>query len=409
MPRPSGGDSAWFDPNERKPNVPRVATSIRPLRVHRMSRTARLRQLLRALASKPDGIIIIRPLAPSAWRDPFHPILTDASEWRRNKTDDRITDCRSGFFLVGGFPSGGTDLLRSVLNAHPEIYISGEMPFLHTLPGFGYHADMVLDKTEEVETLRSLLKRIDEWDNLENIDGAVSPGPDINVASVLRTFFSRGNHTIWGNKTPQNSENQPELRRLFPGCFFILITRDVRDVCASWRRKWGKSMLLCAHRWAERMSIAAAELRRNDPAKNIQISYESLLDDPKRITNEVTDFLGLEWSDRMLEHDLHVSQTLDGKINYGQPLKPQNKGKWNQSLDRTTVQRIEEIAYDTMVLLGYRPEFADRRRPLTPLETPMGYLHDLASIVLVGNRYSAKNGIVDRLGALAYEIRKRRR
>lgn len=32
-----------------------------------------------------------------------------------------------------GFPSSGTDLLKNVMNAHPDIWMSGEFPFLPRL------------------------------------------------------------------------------------------------------------------------------------------------------------------------------------------------------------------------------------------------------------------------------------
>ena len=101
-------------------------------------------------------------------------------------------------------------------------------------------------------------------------------------------------------------------------------------------------------------------------------------------------------------------EIIDGKINYGQPLLPGNKRKWERTLSPRTVRQVEEIAFDTMTLLGYEPVLADRARPMGALSRAWGHLHDLAAMVLVGNRYSTKNGLSARVSSVRFELKKRR-
>ena len=60
--------------------------------------------------------------------------------------------------FVGGFPSGGTDLLKNILNAHPDIYINGEMPFLYKLANYGYTEDSIISSEAEYEQFIKILR-----------------------------------------------------------------------------------------------------------------------------------------------------------------------------------------------------------------------------------------------------------
>lgn len=138
--------------------------------------------------------------------------------------------------FICGFPSGGTDLLKTILNAHPFVHISSEMPFLYYLSKYGYSSTSIFESQADLEKLRRLLCQLDVWNNLENVDGAIElpSNRSLNLPEVLRCWFNNSNRTVWGNKTPQNTEHISELCRLFNRPKFILITRDVRDVCLSW-------------------------------------------------------------------------------------------------------------------------------------------------------------------------------
>lgn len=316
---------------------------------------------------------------------------------------------RSPPLFIGGFPSGGTDLLRSILNANPSIYLNGEMPFLYHLPRYGYDVNTVFTNENDLGKFRELLLKLDIWNNLQNIDGLPDLNADNSLVDVLRFYFSEEENLIWGNKTPQNSENLAGLEQVFPDANFLIIARDVRDVCLSWRNKWGKNIYLCSHKWRFRMQIAKNVAAELPPERIHFIRYEDLLTNTREVTLGICKFLNVEWSDRMLEHHLHTPVILDGKINYGTKLILSNTEKWKSELSKKKINRIEEIALETMLIFDYQPVYAKHSKELTQAGKLSGKLQDLMAVLFVGNRASQKNTLGDRFKVLLYEIKKQLR
>lgn len=310
--------------------------------------------------------------------------------------------------FICGFPSGGTDLLKTILNAHPRIHISSEMPFLFYLPKYGYSSTSTFDSEADLEMLRKLLRRFDVWNNLENIEGTVDiPGNrTLGLPEVLRCWFNSSSRPVWGNKTPQNTEHISELRTLFHKPRFILITRDVRDVCLSWRNKWGKNVFLCSLKWGQRMRSGFDELKKLNHGDSLILKYEDLVSDVRGTSQILAQFLGIEQSDEMVNFHEHVEIKFDGKINYGEPIKSSNTEKWKSSFSRSEVKRIEQYSYDTMELLGYQPEYAVHKAT-PPLISRLIYnARDVYAAIAYGNRYAKSNGMAEKFKSFAIEIKK---
>ncbi|HET8726345.1 MAG TPA: sulfotransferase, partial [Alphaproteobacteria bacterium] len=133
----------------------------------------------------------------------------------------------SGMLFLCGFPSSGTDLLKTVVNAHEDIALAGEFPFLPRLADrFG-----PVVRGQEAGAVAAALREADIYHNLGD-PGAdlrdLSARPEVTVAEIYGRLLGP-EQTLWkGNKTPQNTENVERLDRLFPEARFILIVRDVR-------------------------------------------------------------------------------------------------------------------------------------------------------------------------------------
>jgi len=209
-------------------------------------------------------------------------------------------------------------------------------------------------------------------------------------------MLSPGSRRWKGNKTPQNTENIGRLLGLFPDSKFVLVARDIRDICLSWRSKWGRNIPLCAARWDRRMRQGLDSLSNLGDEQGIIVKYEDLLRDPAEVSRRLCRFLEIEFSDNMLHFHEHVDTVNDGKKNFGRPIDAENFGKWRNALSEAKVRRIEEIAYDAMQRLDYVPARADSQRPVTVLERNMGFLQDASAMMFVGNRYDSKNQYRDR-------------
>ena len=312
--------------------------------------------------------------------------------------------------FVGGFPSGGTDLLKTVLNAHPAILLNGEMPLLHTISKLGYQADSEIDSVDEFKQIQSFLKKIDVWKNLENIDydfkKELVAGKTIRFEEFLKKFFSKTTRQVWGNKTPQNTENMDLLYSLFPKAKFLIITRDVRDVCLSWHNKWRKDLRWCASKWNSRMRMGLDASAKIPKEQTLFINYESLITNPLQSCTVICDFLNIPFSERMLSHDQYTDEHIDGKLNYGQKIIGQNFDKWKTSLSKQQIRRIEEIAFDSLTLFGYELSLAKESRPISKLEKGLGIVNDVVGSVLIGNTASKQNSIIKRLKDMAVDIYK---
>ena len=312
--------------------------------------------------------------------------------------------------FIGGFPGGGTDLTKTILNSHPDIYINGEMPFLYKLDKYGIDKGTVITTLEEERSLKKILEKINTWNNFENINHSfskeIAENKKVSLEEFLHLYFSDNSPQIWGNKTPQNTEHIAALDHLFPNSRFIIVLRDVRDVCLSWNNKWGKNLNLCAAKWSERMMLGWRDCQALTSDRYLFIKYEDLITLTEATIHQMCDFLGIQLSRRMLDHDQYTGNKIDGKINYGRGIISDNLEKWRSELSSKQVQRIEEIAFEGMQLFDYQIEFALKPIPLRASEKYSGYIKDSLAILTIGNQASGKNRIASRVSNLIFELRK---
>jgi len=310
--------------------------------------------------------------------------------------------------FVCGFGSGGTDLTKTILNAHPDIHIADEIPHLGSIGAKGYQTNLCFDSIKDIREFQKVLRELDVSYGIENLghsfDADIAEKQTISRDEVLRRCFSSAEMVVWGAKAPSKLTEITNFAELFPDARFLIITRDVRDVCLSWQKKWGKDAIWCAAKWATRMRAGWEVTRRLSDDRYLFVKFEDFLADTEMNCARICAFLRIPFSDRMLHHHLYTG-AMRGKINYGQPIRRDNRDKWRTQLPRGLVRRIEEIAYDTMELLGYQPEITSYRKPMTRYEKLRGVCRDSWAMLFVGNRASSNNTLRRRLQTVSGEIR----
>ena len=293
-------------------------------------------------------------------------------------------------FFIGGFPSGGTDLIKTVINAHPAVDIRGEIPFLFSLKKEGFNEKMAFDKIDQLEELKQNLKKLDVYNRIGNLSydfsADLKQNHSITLQDALWSLLSPSDSIIRGSKTPQFTEQLPCLFQLFPSASFLIIVRDVRDVCVSWNKKWGKNMILCASKWATRLSGAWQFTQKDPLRRTFFLRYEDLLNNPREVCQNICNFLTIPFSENMLEHHKYTPEKIDGKINYGERLVINNQGNWKSHLSSDYIKRIEEVAFDVMQLFGYEPSLGKQQKKITQYEFLNGRFHDLYGLLFIGNR-----------------------
>ncbi len=335
--------------------------------------------------------------------------------------DSYPTRVDAGMVFVCGFPSGGTDLVMSVMNAHPQVFLPGEFPLLPALADqYGAAVDAA-----RFDELIIAMRKLDGYHNFVNHhwrnfaanrrDPIELPDPpsttngQISTTAAYQWLLGVPASAAWtGNKTPDNLQNVARLVRLFPNARFVVIARDVRDIVVSAKRKWGKDELLTAHKWDARMLLGLEQLRDLEPERGVVFKFEELLRDLEATSRRLCEFLGLEWSVNMLSFHEHTTKHIDGKPNWGKPLASENTGKWRSQLRPSSVRRVEEIAFAGMQALGYPPSVAERPAPLTRTERMRGRARDVISTLVVGNRYQQRRRLRSRLNNIVFQVRKRR-
>jgi len=319
-----------------------------------------------------------------------------------------------------GFPSGGTDLLMSVMNAHRQIFIPGEFPLL---PAMARTYGSTVEAKDVDRLITAFLGhdgyqnfRNHYWTNFQaNRKEEVTLGPlppadgdgVYSLSMIYRYLLGVPDSVLWtGNKTPSNTEQIDGLRTLFPGARFIVIARDVRDVALSWRRKWGKDEVFASAKWAQRMRTGLDSLAQLEESAGLLLSFEQLLDDLPGVCAAICSFLDLEFDSEMLSFHEKTTKVIAGKPNWGKPLVAGNYGKWRGVMAPKMVRRIEEISLPTMTALGYEASAADQHVPVTQLERMRGYARDAWATAAVHNRYMQNRSVRTRLRNVLFEARK---
>lgn len=286
------------------------------------------------------------------------------------------------FLFICGFPSSGTDLLRNILNAHPDISVGGEFLLLPTLTKeFG-----PVVAPEDIESAQAAIRRVDLYNNLKCANATVPSDRPIAFSELFARMLVPDRIQWVGSKTPQNTENMDQLLQLFPDGKFVIVIRDVRDVALSWRKKWGKNMFMCARKWNSRMGKSIDTTSQLSSSQYIYVLYENILGQLEQEATRICEFLGVSFDKRMLTFQDYVHENVPGKINFGKAIVEGNKGKWVADLSHGELQKIEQIAWPTMKKFGYIPEVASAPAPISRFDILRGTLQDILAVITVGNR-----------------------
>jgi hypothetical protein len=296
------------------------------------------------------------------------------------------------FFLVGN-PRSGTKMLRELMNASPDLWMSDiESTFIprytRTLDRFGD-----LRQRAAFERLADALAqtrafvlwdrrgiRIDRnvwWERCRTRDW---PGVlealfhcvhDQEIADPPRPWGD----IVWGDKTPVYMVELPLLAGLFPHARFIHLIRDVRDCCLSTEKLWGNSPMRTAQVWADRIRACRAAGARLGGERYMELRYEDLVADVKTTLGRLFDFLGVP-TPADAGHFLRVPE------NYGSArgethVLATNRQKWRTAMSPDLRRRIEGVAGDLLTVLGYEREYPDEpTRHLSAPQMAVLRLHD---------------------------------
>lgn len=286
-------------------------------------------------------------------------------------------------------------MLRMVLDSHPLIYSSMELPWIGgNYRSDGYGADV---------SLKCLYRRIvnstADWKTLE--PARVRAAFRNLLFTMMQSECLGKGKQIWAEKTPDNIVQISFLAELFPEAKFIRIVRDGRDVALStimvnWtalnyfieesrknlrlinvriainRRLFehlskplqelflkvrigpatdsekaaifypiANTFYNALYRWKEWNRIYESDAYRLG-INQLTVKYEDLLLKPTESFGRIFDFLGVDWDERILQYGNYPHQTRRADVGAGSTMKfstieARNAYKWKDRL--TTRQR----------------------------------------------------------------------
>ena len=230
------------------------------------------------------------------------------------------SSAESPVFIVA-FPRSGTTLLEHVLDAHPRLRTMDEQPYLQSAigrlagPGVSYPermADLTRGQLDDA--------RAHYWALVRN-----------------RVTLATGEQLI--DKNPLNILRLPAIARLFPQARILLAIRHPYDVLLScfmqhfraefaWQCRDLETLGLAYRRTFDYWYQQAAILR---PAVR-EVRYETLVADFEPQVRAIADFLGLSWSDTLLEPGENARKRgFISAPSYAQVLQPvhsRSVGRW---------------------------------------------------------------------------------
>jgi len=266
-----------------------------------------------------------------------------------------------------GFERSGTTLLTMMMGAHPLLAV----PL--TVTGLWYKYARKLNRYEELASRSNIISLIKDllgeerillWDEpiqldevLEQLEGNSYPAV---IAAFYRAYAKQKNKPFWANLDIATLDSMDLAYQWFPDVRFIHIVRDGRDVALSHETMpYGAANTLdCAQTWERRVttSIKMGSMLAESQYKIVR--FEDLVIEPENTLAELCDFIGIEYSPKMLEYTSMVESKIPEHRRWLWPAldKAPQKEKcygWKKNMDTKRRVVFEGEAGSLLAKLGY--------------------------------------------------------
>lgn len=267
----------------------------------------------------------------------------------------------TGPLFIVGAPRSGTKLLRDLVKQHPRIgipdYETEFLPRFVAKDFVGLSDSRRFNDFYDWATGMMYFKYMADEGRLIGADTWYRACSSHDVQGIFEALcridgkVPYGSSAIWGDKSPNYRSHLPLLKKLWPEARFVHIVRDVRDVCMSSNKAWGKHVLRNAQRWADEVG----ECCNAGVGDYLQLRYEDLLEDPATELTRIAEHCDLPFDERMLDPGRASENLGDTKGQTG--IVATNARKWKARMDAGTQQQIEAVCGELLNELGYERLF----------------------------------------------------
>lgn len=270
-------------------------------------------------------------------------------------------------FVVGS-PRSGTNLLRTMLDRHPQLALAFDTHFiprvleLDSETGDPPLTPALIDGVIGYHRFARL--GISEAEARQAADGATTYGQFVNA--LYRQYGLQRGKTMVGEKTPDYVMHLPRLHELFPSARVVHIIRDGRDVALSmmnWARD-GKGPSRSAL-WQEHPLAVSALFwercvrtgRRDGGALGAayhELRYEELIARSREVLAEIATFLQLPFADEMVvPRQDEAPARLHLVPRQSRQAPTAGLRNWRTQMREEDAELFEAIAGDLLSELGY--------------------------------------------------------
>ncbi|MFQ5797041.1 MAG: sulfotransferase [Candidatus Bipolaricaulia bacterium] len=293
------------------------------------------------------------------------------------------------FLFIVGCPRSGTTLLKRIVDAHPQIAITGHGPKI--IRWFERREGLTPEGfiTPELAEKGPILKFMSPQEFSGLVRQMLDAGRPISYASLIshmldRCAEARGKRFVGhkamstGHKVRSRVRQIPTLHSLWPQAKFVHIIRDGRDVCLSvmdWRKAgslaegfatWTEDPVTTAALWwGWQVRLAREDGSALGPELYCEIRYEALVIHPEAECRALCAFLGVPYNGAMIrfhEGRMKTDPGLDAKHAWLPPTP--GLRDWRKQMPPEDVERFEAAAGDLLDELGY-PRGAQDLSPKT--------------------------------------------
>lgn len=227
-----------------------------------------------------------------------------------------------------------------MLGQHSQIAFAGEFQWVFEHGGVKSPADMN-------EYYRSLEKDRFFQAHRPHLDRTLAfPALARSILSQMKSAADRMKPVV----TVSMHRHYEALRRIWPNARFIHLTRDGRDVAASWIKfGWHGNTWSCANEWAARLDEWKTLRSCLADGRYFELRFEDLIDNPSVQLTRICHHFGLEYEGQMLQYHRHSTYA---------PITKSRIRQWSKKLTHREIQVFETIAIRHLIENGYSPSGA---------------------------------------------------
>lgn len=185
-----------------------------------------------------------------------------------------------------------------------------------------------------------------------------------NLLNLAKEKYKKRDSDLFGTKEAWCEGFVLPLSNFFPDMKFVFLVRDPRAVVASKNAEQNNQepLLFLIRQWRESIMniMYFSKIHPEIRQRSLIVKYEDLTTYPSGTASEMCDFLGVEFSPKMLDS----SQFRDGKGNiwqantshkmFKQGVSNESMDKWKNALNEDHIACIEKLCAPEMALLGYK-------------------------------------------------------